>query len=304
MIARTVQSRPPPPRASLSECGRRRAEGRRRNPALRDTPRAPGTPRSALRTPQFRRAFTLLELLTVIAIMGIVAAISLPTLRALKPNAKVAATRQLLDAVSRARQLAISQRTDVYMVFLPLNFFSGLPGADWPVVRALADKQLTGYAYVTLRSVGDQPGVHHPRYVAGSWKTLPKGAFIPPAKLWPGFTIPGTDFGDLWVAPFPVTNTIPFPSDDQTNNVTVSLAYIKFNSMGQLDSGQAGQPELIPVAEGSVSIPRDPVTKVAVLTNVPPLVTELPPGNTTSNFSLVYIDRLTGRAQVLRRTAQ
>ena len=58
----------------------------------------------------------------VIAIMGILAAIALPTIRGMKPNAKVAATRQLLDAVGRARQLAISQRTTVYMVFLSTNF--------------------------------------------------------------------------------------------------------------------------------------------------------------------------------------
>ncbi len=69
-------------------------------------------------------AFTLLELLMVIAIMGILAALALPTLRGLKPNAKVATTRELLDAVGRARQLALSQRTTVYMVFLPTNFWN------------------------------------------------------------------------------------------------------------------------------------------------------------------------------------
>ena len=87
--------------------------------------------RVALRT---SRAFTLLELLMVIAIMGILAAIALPTLRGLKPNAKVAATRQLLDAVGRARQLALSQRTTVYMVFVSTNFLdrprcANAPGA-------------------------------------------------------------------------------------------------------------------------------------------------------------------------------
>jgi prepilin-type N-terminal cleavage/methylation domain-containing protein len=252
-----------------------------------------------------RRAFTLLELLTVIAIMGIIAAISLPTLRGLKPNAKVAATRQLLDAVGRARQLAISQRTTVYMVFVPLNFFSGLTGTNWGRVQALADKQLTGYAYVTLRSVGDQPGEHNPRYVAGSWKTLPKGAFIPPAKFWPGFTMTNTTLGNsLWIAPFPATNTFPFPSEDNPVTVPVALSYIAFDDTGQLVSGPLGQPELIPITEGTVSIPRDPVTKAAILTNVPPLVNELPPGNTLDNYSLIYIDRLTGRAHVERRRVQ
>ena len=65
----------------------------------------------------------------VIAIMGILAAIALPSIRGIKPNAKVAGTRQLLEAVGRARQLAISQRTTVYMVFLSTNFWASVPAA-------------------------------------------------------------------------------------------------------------------------------------------------------------------------------
>jgi len=239
--------------------------------------------------------------------MGIVAALAVPTLRGIKPNAKVAGTRQLLDAVGRARQLAISQRTTNYMVFLPLNFFSGMTtgSTNWGRVESLADKQLTGYAYVTLRSVGDQPGVHHPRYLAGSWKTLPKGAYIPPAKFVGGFTITNPAVGNLWIAPFPVTtlaNTIPFPSEDNPVNVAVTLPYIAFDGMGQLVSGQPGQPEIIPVTEGSVSIARDPVTKKPLPQSAQ--ANEMPPGNTVENYSLVYIDRLTGRARVERRKVQ
>ncbi|MCX6926748.1 MAG: type II secretion system protein, partial [Verrucomicrobia bacterium] len=71
--------------------------------ALRNTQHAArNTQHATLRTSW---AFTLLELLTVIAIMGIIAAMSMPSLRGLKPNAKAAATRDLLDAVGRARQL-------------------------------------------------------------------------------------------------------------------------------------------------------------------------------------------------------
>ena len=258
--------------------------------------------RTTHHAPRTSPAFTLLELLMVIAIMGIVAALAVPTLRGLKPNAKVAATRQLLDAVGRARQLANSQRTTVYMVFLPLNFFAGLTNNlnNWRLVQSLADKQLTGYAYVTLRSVGDHPGVHHPRYLAGSWKTLPKGAYIPPAKF-----LGGTNIGSVWIAPFPVTtvtNTIPFPSEDNPVSVPVTLPYIAFDGMGQLVSGQPGQPELIPIAEGSVSIARDPVTRNPLGQSAQ--ANEMPPGNTVDNYSLVFIDRLTGRARVERRTVQ
>ena len=256
------------------------------------------------------RAFTLLELLTVITIMGIIAALSVPTLRALKPNAKVAATRQLLDAVGRARQLAISQRTTVYMVFLSTNFWSDSAAATWSTddkkaVTNLCDKQLTGYAYVALRSIGDQPGVYNPTYLS-SWRTLPQGAYIPPGKFGlPALKIvlTNTALGGLMIPPFSVTNTIPFPSETNRPPPYVRLSYIAFNGMGQLVSGVPGQPELIPVSEGIVSYARDPITKVA-LPGQPPTVMELPPRNTLENYSLVYIDRLTGRAHVERRKVQ
>ena len=80
------------------------------------------------------------------------------------------------------------------------------------------------------------------------------------------------------------------------------LSYLAFDGMGQLVSGLSGQPELIPVAEGSVTFARDPNSKVALPGS--PLVTERPPGNTLDNYSLVYIDRLTGRARVERRKVQ
>ena len=283
-----------------AECGRRKAEGGRQHPASRPTPHAFCAPHSALRA---RRAFTLLELLMVIAIIGIVAALAMPTLRGIKPNAKVAATRQLLEAVGRARQLAISQRATVYMVFVPANFFSGLAGTNWGRVQTLADKQLTGYAYVALRSVGDQPGVRTARYLS-PWRTLPKGAYIPPAKFGPGsgFTISNTPLGNLQIRPFAWTNNIPFPSEDNPVTVAVPLPYIAFDGMGQLVSGPPGQPELIPLTEGSVSFARDPDTKKALAQL--PQANELPAGNTVDNYSLIYIDRLTGRARVERRTVQ
>ena len=277
-----------------AECGMRSAECSITHHAL-------DAPHAARRT---SLAFTLLELLMVVTIMGIVAALALPTLRGLKPNAKVAATRSLLDAVGRARQLAISQRTTVYMVFLSTNnFWSLVPAAQMTSVQPLLDKQLTGYAYVCLRSVGDQPGVHNPQYLS-SWRTLPQGAYIPPGKFWPApvLTLTNTSLGTLSIPQFSITNNIPFPTE--TNRVLpyVTLPYIAFDGTGQLVSGQPGQPELIPVSEGNVSFARDPNTKAAL--TLPGQANEVPPGNTVQNYSLVYIDRLTGRAHVEHRTVQ
>jgi prepilin-type N-terminal cleavage/methylation domain-containing protein len=279
-------------------------------------------PRTTFRARRASAAFTLLELLTVIAIMGILAAISLPSLRSLKPNAKVAATRQLLDAVGRARQLAMSQRTTVYMVFVGTNFWTDSAAASWNAndkaqAANLYDKQLTGYAFVCLRSVGDQPGVHTPRYLS-SLRTLPPGSYIDPRKFillagntWPanGLSLTNTDLnrtGPLRIWPFSVSNDIPFPAE--TNQPAtlarkyIALPYIAFDATGQLVSGQVGQPELIPVSEGSVTYARNPDTKVALAQ--PAQVNERPPGNTIENYSLVYIDRLTGRARVERRKVQ
>ena len=278
-----------------------------------------------------RCAFTLLEMLTVIAIIGILAAIIGPSLGNFRPNVTAAATEQLLTDIGRARQLAMSQHTTVYMVFLPPGFMLdpayprnvSVGGTNyWAKGLTLLDKQMTGYNFVSLRNVGDQPGQHIPRYWS-SWKSLPDGAFIPIQK----FEAPNFAFGiytnvagvvdkvGLYttVSAFSNTFSLPFPTE-QTPPVLAgtvqhwaTLPYIAFNYLGQLvqlvNGSESLRPtgEIIPLAKGSVLYPHDPATK----TNNPallPTAREAPPGNSTTNsFNLICIDRLTGRAYVKRQ---
>ena len=273
-------------------------------------PKAP--PRGRGVAEDVHAGFTLLELLTVLAIIGILAAIAAPTLNSFKPNITAAATRQLLDDVARARQLALSQRTTVYMVFIEPEFwkdptFQGLPPVEQNKANPLLDKQLTGYTFVTLRTLGDQPGRGTPRYLS-PWKTLPDGAFIPLWKFLPNNTpfdiytnSPSGSVLAFRLYGFDRTTMVPFPSAETlpSGHGFPQLPYIAFDYMGRLTCGRNVS---IPLAKGSVLYSRDPATRVA--TKSQPSAMEVPPGNSTNSFTLINIDWVTGRAHVERQEVQ
>jgi len=260
-------------------------------------------------------AFTLLELLTVMAIIGILAAIILPSINSFKPDPAAVASQQLLADIGRARHLAMSQRTTVYMVFLPTNFFGdpGYKAASWTATevekaRRVLDKQLVGYTFVSLRGLGDQPGRPEPRYLS-AWRTMPEGTFIAPVKFVPrnfGYDLYTNDLNNNSVLAFRIlgfdrTNAVPFPSPEtvgvSANRPFISLPYIAFDYLGRLTSQKD---EYIPIVKGSVSFRRDPNTGSGL--EAAPMVNELPPGNwTNTSYNVVAIDWLTGRAHILRQ---
>ncbi len=266
------------------------------------------------------RAFTLIELLVVIAIIGLLAGLAMPVLHNFKPNYTASFTQQLLTDLARARQLALSQRTTVYMVFVQTNFWNDpvapanlTVGNNWTPSDSLQasnllDKQAVGYNFVSLHSMGDQPGRPSVHYLS-SWKTLPDGGFIHPAKFqkYLGTTPVMTIYTNP--PPFPPafrifgfnqTNTIPFPQENtkpspMPRTPYVSLPYIAFDYMGRLASGRD---EIIPISRGSVLFARDIAKRPRIGL---PAFNEQPPGNTTNGYNVVYVDWLTGRARALQQ---
>ncbi len=268
-----------------------------------------------LRTGNCESAFTLIELLVVISILGILAALTVPALKNFgKSDVNISASRQLLDGVARARQLAVSQRTTVYMVFVPTNFWmapASIPGpgsfpntwwtsltpAQTNAAVGLCGEQLSGYDFIAYGALGDQPGRHTWHYLA-PWQTLPDGSFIALQKF------AGTNIiqdpitlTQYPIAQFRYTNNIPFPTE--TSAAGVWLAYLAFDYRGQLvsevDASGNYNDAYVPLAHGSVLPAINPNTKALQFGN--PDVAETPPGNSTNiSYNIVHINWLTGRA--------
>ena len=175
----------------------------------------------------------------------------------------------------------------------------------------LYGKQLNSYAFVTLRSVGEQPGQSSPRYLA-SWKTLPEGAIIPAWKfsvrgVFPELYVtnytsysPAVLYDSIPIYGFRYTNNIPFPSAEAAakGGPYPWLPYIAFNHLGQLTQdgvSLSDYDEYIPVARGGVLYAAD---QNRVATAQPPSMIENPTGNGTNAFTVVHIDKLTGRARL------
>jgi prepilin-type N-terminal cleavage/methylation domain-containing protein len=259
--------------------------------------------------------FTLLELLVVLAIIGLMASLTLPHLRGFsKSNSMSSATRQLLDDLAYARQRAVANRSTVYMVFVPpapWNYISqaNLNSLSGRSLSNLVQSQYRGYALVSLRTVGDQPGQWHPSFIT-DWKTLPSGVFIAtnqfinsstPSNNYTIFTTntlaaPNAP-NQFTVYPFAYSfnRSLPFPTLQTYTNY---LPYIAFSPSGSLvdENGNPVPDQYIPLTSGGILYPSDDNGQLFAS----PLITENPVGESSNNANLIHIDATTARARLER----
>lgn len=281
-----------------------------KTPATTVRPEQEDAPASCPHLPAFPTAgFTILELLIVIAIIGFLAAVALPSLKGItKSNVMVNATRQLVDDLAYARQLALKERTTVHVIFVPpeinrINDPNWMPNPasnyDRRVWTNLLASPYSGYAIYAERTVGDQPGQPHRRYLT-KWKTLPDGVFIEPYEFtdltgaaWTGALNSGTN------APFKF-GSLPFPTADGTDHLVPHITFDASGSLVVLDGGSPpnriiGRDEVIRLVRGSLFYQRDEVS--GALVDVPDVRISSTEGSVTNHIRIAGV---TGRARVDR----
>lgn len=279
-----------------------------------------------MKLPDKRRAFTLIELLMVIGIIALLAALGIPAIKGLtNSNKSAGAVRQLADDLKFARSKAIAERTTVYVVFVPTNFTGlalsdptnstpadlALKNRNAKLIEKLLDQKYTGYALYAERRVGDQPGRPSSKYLT-SWRSLPEGSFVAArdfarvasAAAWKALPVVSR--------PLPY-GQFPFPSDTQ-DCPYFDMPYIAFNYLGQLVvpfykvangplQPMPGNPEdlVVNLAQGSIIYSRD--SNGALINEaVPPAmftpadVLETPLGNSSNLW--VRVNWLTGKPEI------
>lgn len=253
----------------------------------------PASPRSAAARLRAAQAFSLVELLVVMAIIAVLAGIGLPALKGLGgTNDHSAAQRQLLDDLAYARLKAINDRTTVYVVFVSDQILrQSWNNAERREIAKLAHLQYTSYALFARRSLGDQPGSGTPRYIT-DWRTLPDGTLIPTNKF--DFSVQDRMQKPIATRPlmFPKDENdfIPFPN---ATSRAIALPFIAFDYQGRLKDQM--DDVILPISRGSIVFPQEQNTNSLDFAEV----IETPKNNYTNN-PVIRVDWLTGRARVVQ----
>ena len=113
-------------------------------------------------------AFTLVELLAVIGIMGLLAAVGVPALKGLTGSGgRKQALSQVMGALEIARNTAISTGTNAAVIFPDLSFAS----------QPYRYRSMAVISWDTTNSTNGGPGTN-PNVMLGSWITLPQGIVL------------------------------------------------------------------------------------------------------------------------------
>ena len=246
------------PRVSVSRnCGAKykiknpRVSASRERASLTPSSLNPLTPRRPA------AAFTLVELLAVIGIMGLLAAVGVPALKGLTGSGgRKQALSQVMGALEIARNTAISNRTNAAVIFPDSTFASG----DAYKYRSMA---VVSYFDTTI-ATNTKSNIPYEKLVS-SWIVLPQGISFLPTYL---KTTTKTNM-------ISVDANIRIPP--KTNNVSITCPGIIFQSDGGLLDGATNSIAGVAFFEGTVT---------GTTTN---------PTSKMTNFETVRLTRYTGR---------